>query len=70
MPSHLQQSAKELLSNMLLVDPLKRITIAEIRRTDWFSKDLPFYLQKPVVQSDKQLFARPSEKIINDIAKV
>ena len=70
MPSHLHQSAKDLLSSMLLVDPLKRITIPEIRKMDWFSKDLPAYLQKPLVQSDKQFFARPLDSLVDEIAKV
>lgn len=29
---------------MLVVDPLKRITIAEIRKHQWFSAKLPKYL--------------------------
>lgn len=70
MPSHLHQSAKDLLANMLLVDPLKRITIPEIRKMEWFSKDLPVYLQKPAVQSDKQFFARPLDTIVTEISKV
>lgn len=30
---------------MLIVDPVKRITIAEIRQLPWFQQDLPRYLQ-------------------------
>ena len=30
---------------MLTVDPLKRITIPEIRKTEWFNTNLPEHLQ-------------------------
>ncbi|PWN18314.1 Pkinase-domain-containing protein [Microstroma glucosiphilum] len=44
LPSYLPQEAASLLSAMLVVDPVKRITIAEIRQLPWFQKDLPRYL--------------------------
>ena len=43
-PSHLSESSKHLLSRILVVDPLKRATIAEIRQHPWFQKNLPAYL--------------------------
>ncbi|KAL5039005.1 Protein kinase [Batrachochytrium dendrobatidis] len=45
LPPFLSPAVRELVSAMLVVDPLKRITIPEIRRTDWFNTDLPEYLQ-------------------------
>lgn len=45
LPSYLSAEAKHLLSSMLVVDPVKRITIAEIRQLPWFQKNLPSYLQ-------------------------
>ncbi|UZJ57030.1 hypothetical protein CBS101457_006350 [Exobasidium rhododendri] len=45
LPSYLSSEAKHLLSSMLIVDPVKRITVAEIRQTAWFQKNLPAYLQ-------------------------
>ena len=35
---------KELISRMLVVDPLQRITVPEIRRHRWFTESLPLYL--------------------------
>ena len=32
---------------MLIVNPVQRITINEIRKHPWFKKDLPAYLQLP-----------------------
>lgn len=57
LPSHLSTETKELLSRMLVVDPVKRITISEIRQLPWFNVDLPSYLRPfPVTPSveDKQ----------------
>ncbi|PVU90272.1 hypothetical protein BB559_000100 [Furculomyces boomerangus] len=44
-PSYVSFGAKELIHKMLIVDPLKRITISEIRKNPWFNVDLPEYLQ-------------------------
>ncbi|PWZ01735.1 Pkinase-domain-containing protein [Testicularia cyperi] len=44
-PSYLSQEARHLLSQMLIVDPVKRITIQEIRQHPWFNVDLPAYLR-------------------------
>ncbi|PWN31029.1 Pkinase-domain-containing protein [Jaminaea rosea] len=45
LPSYLSAEASSLLSSMLIVDPVKRITINEIRQLPWFQQDLPRYLQ-------------------------
>lgn len=45
LPPYLSQEAKDLLSSMLVVDPVKRITIAEIQQLPWFQTNLPAYLQ-------------------------
>ncbi|CAM9363048.1 unnamed protein product, partial [Scytosiphon promiscuus] len=44
LPSHLSQLARDLIPRMLVVDPMKRITIPEIRRHPWFTHKLPSYL--------------------------
>ncbi len=38
LPSYLSQEARHLLSQMLIVDPVKRITIQEIRQHPWFKR--------------------------------
>eukprot|EP01012_Entosiphon_sulcatum_P031269 TRINITY_DN3919_c0_g1_i1.p1 TRINITY_DN3919_c0_g1~~TRINITY_DN3919_c0_g1_i1.p1 ORF type:complete len:542 (+),score=119.47 TRINITY_DN3919_c0_g1_i1:71-1696(+) len=45
MPPHLPQPCKDLISKMLIVDPLQRITIQAIRDHEWFKEKLPPYLQ-------------------------
>jgi len=47
MPSYLTADAKDLISRMLVVNPIQRITIAEIRKHAWFKKNLPEYLLPP-----------------------
>lgn len=57
LPSHLSPEAKSLLSSMLVVDPMKRITIPDIMQLPWFNVDLPAYLRPyPLTPSveDKQ----------------
>jgi len=43
-PAHLSPNSRDLIPRMLLVDPLKRITIPEIRMHPWFLQSLPRYL--------------------------
>jgi 5'-AMP-activated protein kinase catalytic alpha subunit len=44
LPGHLSSEAKDLIVQMLVVDPTRRITFAQIRRHNWFQRDLPEYL--------------------------
>ncbi|KAG2283813.1 hypothetical protein Bca52824_055033 [Brassica carinata] len=44
LPSHLSPDARDLIPRMLIVDPVKRITISEIRQHRWFQTHLPRYL--------------------------
>ncbi|KAJ4900897.1 SNF1-related protein kinase catalytic subunit alpha KIN11 [Raphanus sativus] len=44
LPSHLSADARDLIPRMLVVDPVKRITIPEIRQHRWFHTHLPRYL--------------------------
>lgn len=46
-PNHLSESARDLISRILVVDPIKRISIPEIRRHPWFQKHLPLYIAIP-----------------------
>lgn len=44
LPSYLSECSKDLISKMLVTDPLKRMTIEDIRKHPWFLRDLPRYL--------------------------
>lgn len=54
LPSHLSQSARELILRMLVVDPIKRITIAEVRQHAWYQHKLPAYLTLPPAMIETQ----------------
>jgi len=54
LPTHLSQLAKNLIPRMLEVDPMKRITIPEIRLHPWFQHKLPPYLKHPPELMEKQ----------------
>lgn len=54
LPTHLSQLAKNLIPRMLEVDPMKRITIPEIRVHPWFQHKLPPYLRHPPELIEKQ----------------
>eukprot|EP00930_Biecheleria_cincta_P036242 TRINITY_DN24868_c0_g1_i1.p1 TRINITY_DN24868_c0_g1~~TRINITY_DN24868_c0_g1_i1.p1 ORF type:complete len:409 (+),score=84.82 TRINITY_DN24868_c0_g1_i1:72-1298(+) len=54
LPGHLSSEAKDLIVQMLVVDPTRRITLAQIRKHTWFQKDLPEYLnftlKSPIIE--------------------
>ncbi|KAM7195454.1 hypothetical protein V8F20_007513 [Naviculisporaceae sp. PSN 640] len=47
-PTWMSAGAAALIKKMLVVNPLHRATIDEIRQDPWFLKDLPAYLHPPV----------------------
>ncbi|KAM7268382.1 hypothetical protein ACFE04_010548 [Oxalis oulophora] len=59
LPSHLSQGARDLIPRMLVVDPMKRITIPEIRQHPWFQLHLPRYLAVPPPDTMQQAKKRP-----------
>ncbi|KAK3309159.1 kinase-like domain-containing protein [Chaetomium strumarium] len=47
-PTWMSPGAANLIKKMLVVNPVQRATIEEIRQDPWFLKDLPTYLHPPV----------------------
>lgn len=43
-PSYISKTAQDLIRRMLVVDPMRRITIGEIQAHIWFRKEIPKYL--------------------------
>ncbi|XP_024016886.1 SNF1-related protein kinase catalytic subunit alpha KIN10 [Morus notabilis] len=69
LPSHLSQGARDLIPRMLVVDPMKRMTIPEIRQHPWFQAHLPRYLAVPppdTVQQAKKI----DEDILQEVVKM
>lgn len=55
LPHDLSSGAKNLLTRMLVVNPLNRITMLEIMDDEWFKVDLPEYLKPSSQVQYKQL---------------
>ncbi|CAK9326826.1 unnamed protein product [Citrullus colocynthis] len=62
LPSYLSPEARNLISSLLVVDPLRRITIPQIRQHPWFQAHLPRYLAVNPISTMRQL-----EKIDEDV---
>lgn len=82
LPSYLSDLSKDLISKMLVTDPLKRINMDEIRRHPWFLQDLPRYLAVPVrigshlehvdedvLQESLRKTGHPREKVVMALRK-
>ncbi|KAG0307092.1 Protein kinase [Linnemannia gamsii] len=69
LPSFLSPETKYLLTSMLVVDPLKRITIAEIRQNAWFNVGLPEYLKPLPLGSNEDAFCNLQDDIITELMK-
>lgn len=54
LPTHLSQSSRDLILRMLVVDPMKRITIKDVRKHQWFQHKLPAYLALPPAAIEMQ----------------
>lgn len=46
MPNYITEEVKDLINRMLQPNPVKRITMKEIKQHPWYSKDLPTYLSE------------------------
>ncbi|KAI9098802.1 kinase-like domain-containing protein [Phlyctochytrium arcticum] len=68
LPSFLSPQVKTLLQSMLIVDPIRRATIAQIRELEWFKKGLPDYLQ-PLPDQIDHVNAEIDESIVKEVAK-
>mmetsp|Transcript_152 Transcript_152/g.268 ORF Transcript_152/g.268 Transcript_152/m.268 type:complete len:472 (+) Transcript_152:69-1484(+) len=71
LPGFLSDLSRDLISKMLVTNPLERITIKEIRKHPWFQTRLPRYLFYPPTKK-KLIFGRFSprdEKIMNLVEK-
>nr|XP_029124129.1 SNF1-related protein kinase catalytic subunit alpha KIN10 isoform X4 [Elaeis guineensis] len=51
LPTHLSPLAKDLIIQILVVDPLRRFTIPQIREHPWFEYHLPQYLALPAEEA-------------------
>ncbi|XP_058092957.1 probable serine/threonine-protein kinase HSL1 isoform X3 [Magnolia sinica] len=69
LPSHLSVGASDSITRILVVDPIKLMTIPEIRQHPWFQHHLPGYLAIPaidVLQRVKQIQLRQHHAWFNN----
>jgi 5'-AMP-activated protein kinase, catalytic alpha subunit len=59
LPSYISEGVRDLIPRMLVVDPMKRITVAEIQRHAWFRHNLPKYLA--VTADDRLVESRKAD---------
>ncbi|GMQ10813.1 hypothetical protein CsSME_00053670 [Camellia sinensis var. sinensis] len=69
LPSHLSPGARNLIPRMLVVDPMKRISIPEIRQHYWFKTHLPRYLAVPP-PDPVQLIKKIDEDVLQEVLKM
>ena len=70
LPSHLSAMSRDLIPRMLVVDPMKRISIQDIRSHPWFTVRLPRYLSispKELVAADQARIAQLDDDAIDDV---
>ena len=68
LPSHLSPGARDLIPRLLVVDPMKRMTIPEIRQHPWFQVRLPRYLAVPppdTIQQAKKIDEEILQEVVN-----
>ncbi|CAK9441811.1 uncharacterized protein LODBEIA_P56790 [Lodderomyces beijingensis] len=68
LPNYLSSGAKHLLTRMLVVNPLNRITIHEIMEDEWFKKDMPEYLLPPDLSKSKHNKIEIDEDVIRALS--
>ncbi|XP_075501241.1 SNF1-related protein kinase catalytic subunit alpha KIN10-like [Primulina tabacum] len=69
LPSHLSAGARDLIPRMLIVDPMKRMTIPDIRAHPWFQAHLPRYLAVPPPDTAQQA-KKIDEEILREVTKM
>ncbi|CAO2832414.1 unnamed protein product [Amaranthus hypochondriacus] len=69
LPSHLSPGARDLIPRMLVVDPMKRITIPEIRQHTWFQAHLPRYLAVPPPDTAQQA-KKIDEEVLQEVVRM
>ncbi|KAH9627259.1 hypothetical protein KSS87_004655 [Heliosperma pusillum] len=69
LPSHLSPGARDLIPKMLVVDPMKRIAIPDIRQHSWFQAHLPRYLAVPPPDTMQQA-KKIDEEILLEVIRM
>jgi len=83
LPSYLSEQSRDIISRMLVTDPIRRITMEEIRKHPWFVTKLPRYIalgpqsivhqllsiDERVLKLVEERTGYPREKVIRSLKK-
>ncbi|PPR93120.1 hypothetical protein GOBAR_AA27551 [Gossypium barbadense] len=69
LPRHSSAGARDLISRIIVVDPMKRLTIPEIRQHPWFQAHLPIYLAVPRPDTTQQA-KKVDEEILQEVVRM
>ncbi|CCH44631.1 carbon catabolite-derepressing protein kinase [Wickerhamomyces ciferrii] len=69
LPNYLSEGAKNILTKMLVVNPLNRITIHEIMQDEWFTTEISDYLLPNDVPKSLNDSKKIDENLINILVK-
>mmetsp|Transcript_1691 Transcript_1691/g.5141 ORF Transcript_1691/g.5141 Transcript_1691/m.5141 type:complete len:524 (+) Transcript_1691:138-1709(+) len=61
MPGYLSEGCRDLIPRMLVVDPLMRINVSQLRQHSWFLTNLPTYLSAPA-EVQNHILTEPTGK--------
>lgn len=70
MPNYITPDVKDLINKMLQPNPVKRITMSEIKEHPWFLKDLPLYLKQTALSVQISANNKVDEDIVNKLYQV
>ena len=71
LPGHLSEGSRDLIPRLLVVDPMRRYTIEDIRRHPWFQTRLPMYLTlQPNEEREEMEKSRIDMAIVQELLKV
>jgi len=68
-PSYISKNAQDLIRQMLVVDPMRRITLDQVRSHSWFKTNLPRYLAIPEDQRRALSRSRVDSNVMKVVAE-
>ena len=68
LPTSMPSGPRDIIKKVLVVDPMKRMTLEDIRKTSWFEKDLPAYLQMSPSQMVDQHEEAVDDGVVTQVA--
>jgi 5'-AMP-activated protein kinase catalytic alpha subunit len=68
-PSHVSPACKNLIQSMLIVDPMNRATIDQVRHHSWFQTNLPQYLKYIPEQATMRRIEDIDDSVVRELCQ-